>query len=85
MFVFVWCVRVCLCVCVLAGIRLCKAKRRLYKHLDLTHLEQQLKDTQSSRLRLIVTDGVFSMDGDVAPLKEIRQLADQCVQNADVF
>ncbi len=68
----------CPCCRVPPGIRLCKAQRRRYKHLDLADLEKQLQEAQSSRLRLIVTDGVFSMDGDVAPLKEICDLADKC-------
>lgn len=59
------------------GIRLCKAQRKRYKHLDLADLEAQLVASQGCRLRLIVTDGVFSMDGDVAPLKEICDLADK--------
>ena len=64
----------CLCS---AGIRLCKAQKKRYKHLDLADLEAQLAATQSCRQRLIVTDGVFSMDGDVAPLREICDLADK--------
>lgn len=48
-----------------------------------TDLEEKLKESQGSRIRLIVTDGVFSMDGNVAPLKEIGQLADQ--YNAMIF
>lgn len=59
------------------GIRLCKAERHIFKHMDMADLEQHLKDTQGKRLRCIVTDGVFSMDGDVAPLKAICDLADQ--------
>ncbi len=59
------------------GIRLCKAERHIFKHMDMADLEEQLKATQDKRLRCIVTDGVFSMDGDVAPLKEIRDLADK--------
>lgn len=59
------------------GIRLCKAERHIFKHMNMADLEQQLKDTQSKRLRCVVTDGVFSMDGDVAPLKDICDLADK--------
>ncbi|KAJ7992754.1 hypothetical protein DPEC_G00281950 [Dallia pectoralis] len=62
---------------IIDGIRLCRAKRFRYKHMDLYDLETQLKQTQSSRMRLVVTDGVFSMDGDVAPLKGICDLAEQ--------
>jgi glycine C-acetyltransferase len=60
---------------IIDGIRLCKAKRFRYKHLDLHDLEEHLKASQDCRLRLIVTDGVFSMDGDIAPLPEIINLA----------
>ncbi|WP_159469608.1 glycine C-acetyltransferase [Dyadobacter sp. 3J3] len=59
------------------GIRLCKAKRFRYKHNNLEDLEQQLKDAQGSRRILIVTDGVFSMDGTIARLDEICDLAEQ--------
>jgi glycine C-acetyltransferase len=59
------------------GVRLCKAKRFLYEHLDLADLEARLREAQGARFRLIVTDGVFSMDGDVAPLAEICDLADR--------
>ncbi|EGT59901.1 hypothetical protein CAEBREN_20058 [Caenorhabditis brenneri] len=62
---------------IIDGIRLSKAKRLRYKHLDLDDLEAKLKEAQESRFRLIVTDGVFSMDGDVAPLGDISQLADK--------
>ncbi|KAL0993044.1 hypothetical protein UPYG_G00102560 [Umbra pygmaea] len=62
---------------IIDGIRLCRAKRFRYKHMDLNDLEAQLKESQSSRMRLVVTDGVFSMDGDVAPLKGICDLAEQ--------
>ena len=56
---------------IIDGIRLCKARRIRYRHRDLVELEQGLKEAQSGRLRLIVTDGVFSMDGTLAPLPEI--------------
>jgi glycine C-acetyltransferase len=62
---------------IIDGIRLCKADRRRYKHGDMGDLETQLKDTQDKRFRMIVTDGVFSMEGDVAKLKEICDLADK--------
>jgi glycine C-acetyltransferase len=68
---------------IIDGIRLCKAQRHRYNHMDLNDLERILQETQSARHRLIVTDGVFSMDGDVAPLKEICDLADK--YNAEVF
>lgn len=60
---------------IIDGIRLCKAKRQRYKHMDLHDLEEQLKQSMDKRIRLIVTDGVFSMDGDIAPLPEIVALA----------
>ena len=60
---------------VIDGIRLCKAKRLLYEHMDLADLEAKLREAASARFRLIVTDGVFSMDGDIAPLAEICELA----------
>ncbi|XP_051573198.1 2-amino-3-ketobutyrate coenzyme A ligase, mitochondrial-like isoform X3 [Myxocyprinus asiaticus] len=62
---------------IIDGIRLCRAKRFRYKHMDLNDLEEKLKESRSSRLRLVVTDGVFSMDGDVAPLQGICDLAEQ--------
>ncbi|GMT22801.1 hypothetical protein PFISCL1PPCAC_14098, partial [Pristionchus fissidentatus] len=62
---------------IIDGVRLSKAKRLRYKHLDMDDLEKQLKDAQGARRRVIATDGVFSMDGDVAPLREISWLADK--------
>ena len=62
---------------IIDGIRLCKAKRFRYKHSDIQDLENQLKEAQNSRNKIIVTDGVFSMDGDIAKLNEICDLADQ--------
>eukprot|EP01064_Diplonema_japonicum_P025530 TRINITY_DN36963_c0_g1_i1.p1 TRINITY_DN36963_c0_g1~~TRINITY_DN36963_c0_g1_i1.p1 ORF type:complete len:426 (+),score=143.51 TRINITY_DN36963_c0_g1_i1:50-1279(+) len=62
---------------IIDGIRLCKAERHRYNHLDMENLEEILKKTQNRRIRMIVTDGVFSMDGDVAPLDKIVALADQ--------
>jgi len=62
---------------VIDGIRLCKASRYRYKHRDMNDLESKLKESQGARMRLIATDGVFSMDGNVAPLKEICDLADK--------
>ncbi len=57
---------------IIDGIRLCKAERHRYNHLDMLDLEEKLKATQHARVRLIATDGVFSMDGDVAPLKYVK-------------
>jgi glycine C-acetyltransferase len=59
------------------GIRLCKAKRFRYAHSNMTELEDALKAAASCRLRLIATDGVFSMDGDLAKLDRIADLADR--------
>ena len=59
------------------GIRLCKAKRLRYAHSDMTDLESRLKEASGCRLRLIVTDGVFSMDGDLAKLDQIVALAER--------
>ena len=53
------------------GMRLCKAMQDTYKHADMKHLEQKLQEHQDKRARMIITDGVFSMDGDLAPLDEI--------------
>jgi glycine C-acetyltransferase len=62
---------------IIDGVRLCKAKRYRYKHSDMADLEQQLIDAQSQRFRIIVTDGVFSMDGDIAKMDQICDLADK--------
>ncbi|GMH44104.1 hypothetical protein BSKO_12038 [Bryopsis sp. KO-2023] len=62
---------------IIDGIRLCKARRLRYIHMNMESLELKLKETQDCRLRLIATDGVFSMDGHIAPLKEICNLAEK--------
>lgn len=62
---------------IIDGVRLCKARRLRYQNSDMLELEQHLKDTQDARIRLIVTDGVFSMDGYIAKLDEICDLADR--------
>jgi glycine C-acetyltransferase len=62
---------------IIDGIRLCKAKRHRYRHDDMNDLETRLRDAQGSRYRLIATDGVFSMDGTIANLKEICDLAEK--------
>jgi glycine C-acetyltransferase len=62
---------------IIDGIRLCKAERHRYANADLTELEECLKKTQSKRVRLIATDGVFSMDGSIAPLARICDLAER--------
>ncbi len=61
---------------IIDGIRLCKARRLRYANNDLNELEQALKDSKDARVRLIATDGVFSMDGSIARLGEICDLAD---------
>ena len=62
---------------IIDGVRLCKAQRYRYKHSDMADLEEQLKKAQDQRHRIIVTDGVFSMDGDFAKMDEICDLADK--------
>jgi len=60
---------------IIDAIRLCKAERHVYEHLNVQDLEEKLIATKDKRYRLIATDGVFSMDGHIAPLKEIVALA----------
>ncbi len=60
---------------IIDGCRLTKAERRVYKHRDVGDLEKQLQGTERYRRVLVITDGVFSMDGDVAPLKDIVRIA----------
>ena len=60
---------------IIDGVRLCKAQRFRYANADMADLEKQLQDAQKCRFRLIVTDGVFSMDGNVCPLDKIYELA----------
>jgi glycine C-acetyltransferase len=62
---------------IIDGVRLCKAKRLRFAHADMADLETQLKQAQSCRTRLIATDGVFSMDGDIAKLDAIVELAEK--------
>jgi glycine C-acetyltransferase len=62
---------------IIDGIRLCKAERHPYEHMDLADLEAKLVATKGKRLRMVATDGVFSMDGDIAPLREIADLCDR--------
>lgn len=62
---------------IIDGVRLCKAARYRYKHSNMADLEEQLKASQAQRHRIIVTDGVFSMDGDIAKLDKICDLADK--------
>jgi glycine C-acetyltransferase len=62
---------------IIDGVRLCKAQRYRYKHSDMADLEEQLKAATAQRFKIIVTDGVFSMDGDIAKMNEICDLADK--------
>jgi glycine C-acetyltransferase len=62
---------------IIDGIRLCKAAHDTYKHANMEHLEKKLELHQDKRIRMIVTDGVFSMDGDLAPMDRICELADR--------
>ena len=62
---------------IIDGIRLCKAQRHIYRHMDMDSLREALENSQAARHRLVMTDGVFSMEGEIAPLPEIRELCDQ--------
>lgn len=62
---------------IIDGVRLCKAQRYRYKHSDMAELERCLVESQSEKYRIVVTDGVFSMDGDLAKLPEIVELAEK--------
>ncbi len=59
------------------GMKLCNAQQYNYKHSDMTHLEEKLKEAEGARFRMIVTDGAFSMDGDIAKLDQICALAEK--------
>ena len=62
---------------IIDGVRLTKARRGVYSHNDMGELEAVLKENSDAERKLIITDGVFSMDGDIAPLDEISKLADE--------
>jgi glycine C-acetyltransferase len=62
---------------IIDGVRLCKAKRYRYENADMKDLEEKLKEARQQRFRIIATDGVFSMDGNVAPVGQIRELAEK--------
>ncbi len=63
--------------CIIDGIRLCKARRVVYDHMDMESLRAALESTRDARHRLVITDGVFSMEGEIAPLPDIRELCDR--------
>ena len=62
---------------IIDGVRLCRAQRKVFAHSDMTDLEAKLKETEGARFRMIATDGVFSMQGDLAKLDQICDLADR--------
>jgi glycine C-acetyltransferase len=62
---------------IIDGVRLCKAQRYRYKNADMEDLEEQLKAAQAQRFRIVVTDGVFSMDGNVAPVGKMVELCEK--------
>jgi glycine C-acetyltransferase len=62
---------------IIDGIRLCKARRAIYDHMNMDSLRDVLREASDARHRLVVTDGVFSMEGEIAPLPEIRELCDE--------
>ncbi|MDR4227756.1 glycine C-acetyltransferase [Bacillus mojavensis] len=62
---------------IIDGIRLTKADKKVYQHVDMSDLEKVLRKSMNYRMRLIVTDGVFSMDGNIAPLPDIVELAEK--------
>lgn len=62
---------------IIDGVRLSKADKKVFKHSDMSELEQRLKESQQYRLKMVVTDGVFSMDGDIANLPDIVALAEK--------
>ncbi len=63
--------------CIIDGIRLCKAQRKIYEHMDMDSLRQALESSRDARHRLVITDGIFSMEGEIAPLPDIRELCDR--------
>lgn len=62
---------------IIDAVRLTKSERHVYKHMDMADLEAKLQETKNKRFRVIATDGVYSMDGDIAPLDKICELADK--------
>jgi glycine C-acetyltransferase len=62
---------------IIDGVRICKAKRSVYAHSDMSELEKRLKEAASARNRFVITDGVFSMEGDIAKLPDILELTEK--------
>jgi len=62
---------------IIDGIRLCRAELSVYDHLDMEDLEAKLREVSDARHRLVITDGIFSMEGEIAPLPEMRELCDR--------
>ncbi|MBM3199496.1 glycine C-acetyltransferase [Candidatus Woesearchaeota archaeon] len=62
---------------IIDGVRLCKAERKVFQHADMNDLKKQLEESKDFRMKMIATDGVFSMDGDLAKLPEICELAEE--------
>ncbi|MEJ2147568.1 MAG: glycine C-acetyltransferase [Acidobacteriota bacterium] len=62
---------------IIDGVRLCKAQRKIYRHADMAELEERLRESSKMRIRLIASDGAFSMHGDLAPLPQICDLAER--------
>jgi glycine C-acetyltransferase len=63
--------------CIIDGMRLSKSQRKIYEHMDMDSLQEALASSRDARHRMVITDGVFSMEGEIAPLPEIRELCDR--------
>ncbi|MDH3732105.1 MAG: glycine C-acetyltransferase [Gemmatimonadota bacterium] len=63
--------------CIIDGMRLSRSQRKIYEHMDMDSLKEALEASRDARHRLVITDGVFSMEGEIAPLPEIRELCDR--------
>ena len=63
--------------CIIDGMRLSRAQRKIYEHLDMDSLKEALESSRDARHRLVITDGIFSMEGEIAPLPAIRELCDR--------
>ena len=62
---------------IIDGIRLCKAERKIYEHMNMDSLRDALESSRDARHRMVISDGIFSMEGEIAPLPEIRELCDR--------